>query len=247
MMDFLDLPVTTRITNRSADVSGRILDIAYPRAGKLRSRKVVSRSQVKATSKYPSWKLKRMVHAESSGERNGFQLLDADSTILRYREQPVRIRFELNGQLHEHYPDVHVERSNGPPGELWEIKPRLKHLDPEVLARTVFMQTTLPTHGFLYRPIANEDLEKEPRLSNARKLLKHGNRTIDARSREAMRLLFKNRGTIYWASVTSGDLGPNACSALCRLVLEGSVCFDFQHALTPTTPFRWEPAGGWML
>lgn len=130
-----------------------ILDISYPKPGKLRSRKVVSRSRARPTGKYPSWKMGRMVQWESVNELNAFRLLDASPEVLSFSEQPVAIKFILDGENLTHYPDVLVQYRNG--RELWEIKPKSEAVKPDVVARTLFMQAALPAFGFTYQLVSN--------------------------------------------------------------------------------------------
>lgn len=215
----------------------RIISITPPEEGKLRSRKVVSRSRARATGKYPSWKMGRMIQWESINELNAFRLLDANPAVTGYREQPCVIRYELDKQIHLHYPDVLV--LSGESKELWEIKPSSEAKKHEYVERTELLAAGLPNLGFSYRLVIAEDLTQEPRLSNALTLLKFGRAPVLDVEVEQLRQVILQTGTINWGSVTSGAFGPMGRQLVCRLVLEGVLSFDVEKPWTDATILHW--------
>jgi hypothetical protein len=203
---------------------GAILEIEYPKGGRLRSRKVVTRSRARSTGKYPSWKMGRMIQWESPNELNAFRLLDASPDVLSYREQPLAIRYVLCGEERIHYPDILVVRANA--RELWEVKPAGEAIRERNAERTRLLEAALPNYGFTYRMVVAEDLAAQPRMENVLALLKHGRKAIDVVQREQVRRAFLTSPVIQWHNATNGDLGPNGFASLCRLVLEGVVSVD---------------------
>lgn len=212
-----------------------ILEINFPENGKLRSRKIVSRSRARPTGKYPSWKMGRMVQWESPNELNAYRLLDATPDVSAYREQPLTIHFRLNGEKHIHYPDVLVEWRKS--RELWEIKPESEALLPEYVERTKFLEGALPKLRFTYRMVLAEDLDRQPRLWNVLTLLKHGRAPIGALERERLRELLAETPEITWELATAGDLGKNGRTIISRLALEGAICCDLEQPLSANTVF----------
>lgn len=150
-----------------------ILEIRFPEEGDVRSRKIVTRSRSRATGKYPSWKMGRMIQWESTNELNAYRLLDANPAAIAYHEQPLTIQYVLDGETHKHFPDTLVQW--GSSRELWEIKPSSEACRPEYVNRTRFLEAALPQLGFAYRLVLAEDLNKEPRLAIT------GNRSISHR------------------------------------------------------------------
>jgi len=211
-----------------------ILCLEYPQNGAHRARKIICRSKAIPTGKYPSWKMKRMMHWESPHELNAFRLLDGDPAVLSFHEQPLTIRFILNGVLHWHYPDVLVDY--GTRRELWEIKPACDAADPDLVTRTHFLEKELTSSGLNYRVVIGEDLAREPRLSNFLKFLQHGRRPITHVEREQVRLLLENNNEISWG--TAMDLfGPSKSRIFSRLFLEGYVGCNVNEPLTSETKF----------
>lgn len=214
-----------------------ILEIKFPADGEVRSRKIVTRSRARSTGKYPSWKMGRMIQWESSNELNAYRLLDANPAATAYHEQPLCIRFVLNGETHMHFPDTMVQW--GTSRELWEIKPSSEASRPGYVERTRFLEAALPKLGFAYRLVVAEDLKKEPRLSNVLTVLKFGRAPITDLAREQFRQIILASGSIQWKRVLDGDFGPQSRNVACRLILEGVLAVDLEHALTPDTCLTW--------
>ncbi|MFA6063613.1 MAG: hypothetical protein WC736_13570 [Gallionella sp.] len=208
------------------------ISIEFPTDG-LRARKVISRSNAKATGKHPSWKMGRMMHYESVHERNVFRLLDACIDVSSYHEQPCRISYVMDGVKRTHYPDVMIV----PKGqkELWEIKPNSDEIDPEVAQRTAFMEQNLPHLGYGYRLITGEKLSKSHRLQNASLLLRNGYLPVPAIEREKIRQIFKMDNNIHWEFFKQDTADRKALGHVCRLILEGKLHIDLENKISNET------------
>lgn len=121
------------------------IQIIFPKDGKVRSRKIVKRSNARNTGKYPSWKMRRMMHWESVHEGNAMRILDATPNVTSFTEQPCEIIYPFNGVLHSHYPDLMV--IEGKHREFWEVKTESDANSPENAERTEFLIEALPTYG----------------------------------------------------------------------------------------------------
>src|SRR5580692_8771394 len=126
----------------SRDANSYIKSIVFPESGEARARKVVSRSNARATGKYPSWKMQRSMQWESVNELHAFRLLDCDPGVIRFKEQPCRIEYVGVDGLHRHFPDILVETRVCK--ELWEVKPLAQAMRPEVSLRTELLLRELP-------------------------------------------------------------------------------------------------------
>lgn len=214
-----------------------ILAIEPPANGKLRSRKVVSRSRARGTGKFPSWKMGRMVEWESPYELKVFRIIDADPTILSFSEQPVVISFLMSGEVHRHYPDLAVQRQSGV--ELWEIKPRKDNVDAETKARTELLSSALAEYGIRYELVGAAEFAQGSTLANAETLLKRGRTPVSAIEREQARRLFSDLLVVRWGDIVGGILGERGCRIICRLALEGVVGFAPESLLGLDTEFHW--------
>jgi hypothetical protein len=209
--------------------------IIFPEPEQLRSRRVVSRSNSRSAGKYPSWKMKRMLHWESAHELNAFRLLDCDPDVTKFGEQPCELEFVMDGVERVHYPDILVTTTAGE--EFWGVKPQSNALEPEVLARTELLSLALPRWGYVYRMVFAQDLARQPRLNNANLLLHFGARGVGDGEWEEIRRVVQQRGRLIWSEACCGDYGTKGCETLCGLVLRGILAIDMNSPVTPDTHF----------
>ena len=177
----------------------------------------------------------RMMHWESSGELNAFRLLDCDSNVTSYCEQPCRIAYVMDGVERIHFPDILVTTPGGK--QLWEVKPRSNALDPQVLARAAYLSRVLPRWGYEYRTVLAEDLSTQPRLGNAILLLSLGKRAASDCEWENIRRAMAEQGPLVWSEACAGNYGRKGREILCSLVLRGALAIDMNAAISPATKF----------
>jgi hypothetical protein len=232
-----------RLVDRYSDPAGveksdptpTISNIVFPESGRLRSRKIVSRSRARPTGKYPSWKMRRMIHWESENELNAFRLLDCDPDVSGFREQPCEIQYVLNGQLRSHYPDILVEKNGRK--ELWEVKPESQAGKLNVAMRTTLLEQGLHCWGYTYKIVSAGDLAMQPRQATACVLLSFGRRAATDCEREFIRRALSRNGSLLWSNACRGDYGPRGREILCSLVLQGVLSVDLTLPISPITRF----------
>lgn len=210
------------------------IQINFPQDGKIRSRKVVKRSNARNTGKYPSWKMKRMMQWESVHEGNAMRILDATPNVVSFSEQPCEIIYTLNDIQHRHYPDLMVIEGSRP--EFWEVKTESDANSSDVAERTAFLTEALPEYGYSYRIVLAEVLAKQPRLDNVKRLNKLGRQTISLIEQERIRRLFLNEPVIPWGVFEHHS--PQMLRNVSRLILEGKLSIDFNQTISPATSIR---------
>jgi len=215
-------------------VSG-ITNILFPPVGVLRWRDVVSRSQSRPSGKFPSLKMGRMLQWESRNELNVFRLLDCDSQIGTFTEQPCKIEYTICGVSTYHVPDILVDIDGRK--ELWEVKPNSEATQPEIAARTAFMSRHLPIWGYVYRVVLADDLLSQPRLGNANRLLQFGRDHVTECEHEFVRRTLKQSGRLMWSSACDGDYGARGRQILCRMVIDGVLSIDLNQIWSAKTQF----------
>jgi hypothetical protein len=220
-----------------ADLSSdcRILQVVFSSAEQVRSRRVVTRSRFRPTGKYPSWKMGRMLQWESMNELHAFQLLDCDPRVTAFTEQPCEIVYVDATETKHHYPDIYVEIGSNQ--ELWEVKAECEASQSEVSTRTERLTSGLQQYGFTYRVVLDRELARQPRLDNAKTMLRYGRRAASDNEREYVRLALKRNARLSWSEVCTGFLGSPGREIVCRLVLEGVLSFDVDSPLGPGTQF----------
>jgi hypothetical protein len=219
-----------------AKATGNIRSINF-HPERIRSRKVVSRSNARPTGKYPSWKMGRMLQWESVNELNALRLLDCDPKVKFFYEQPCEIEFVQNGIFRSHFPDLLVECVSGK--EMWEVKTQSDALKVDVSERTDLLKKVLPDWGYTYRLILADDLKRQPRLANANLLLKYGRKPVGLWDREEIRRELQVSESMSWSAACAGAYGKTGRENICRLVLEGILTFD---AMLPIATAEFVPS-----
>lgn len=208
-----------------------ILGIEFAAPGE-RARKVISRSNTRATGRFPSLRMNRMVVWDSPHEQNAYRLLDCIAAV-EFFEQPCTIHYRLDGVEHPHYPDTLVKMPTV--SALWEIKTASEAREPFFVARTRLLAAELPAWGYEYALVLAEDLAREPRLKNARLLLKHGRTPLSFEEMEYARRLFSVVNSLRWQDVVNGRHAPFNISQACRLVLDNVLYLNLDEPLGPDT------------
>lgn len=205
--------------------SGKIKSIEFAMVGKL-SRKVISRSNCRVTGKFPSIKCseRRMLHFESSLEEAAFLLHEVNSYVLNYKEQPAKIKFEMDGVEYAHYPDLLVETERGKVFK--EIKYRSDAEDPFIYKRTRFLSKSLPILGYEYEVITDDDILKQPRLDNSKYLFRYGRHPIDIIEQERIRKYIEKEECVLWGDVKRDVFGDFSVTKICRLIIDGVLAID---------------------
>ncbi|MDZ7660923.1 TnsA endonuclease N-terminal domain-containing protein [Thiohalophilus sp.] len=218
----------TRVNGTPRVIEG-VVDIQWAPGGK-RIRRVVKRSNKRITGKLPSWKMGRMLHWESKLERDALYLHEADPAVTFIREQPVRLRFMMNGELRSHVPDFYVE-TNGKK-IFREVKTTEDAALQEIRERTDVLKQLLPIHGFEYDVITDEEIKAEPRLENAKWITRLGKDTVSLVDEESIRRKIAEKGHVKWSEVKKDCFGDYSVPKACRLILEGNLRIDINKSIT---------------
>jgi hypothetical protein len=208
--------------------------INFPQDGKIRSRKVVKRSNARNSGKYPSWKMQRMMQWESVHEGNAMRILDANPSVISFNEQPCEIIYILNGEKRRHYPDFLVIEADQK--EFWEVKTAKDANQPEVAERTAFLTTALPYYGYSYHMVIAESLASQPQLSNIKRLNKLGRQALTVVQQETLRRLFKQQPVMDWSVFENQS--PVTLRQISRLILEGKLNIDLHQPIHAATQIR---------
>lgn len=203
------------------------IEINFPSNGKIRSRKVVSRSNARNSGKYPSWKMQRMMQWESSHEGNAMRILDATPCVISFNEQPCEIIYTLNGIKHRHYPDFMVVEQHR--REFWEVKTERDANDPEIAERTAYLIDVLPAYGYGYRMVLAEALATQPRLDNVKRLNKLGRHPVSVLEQETIRRIFMQEPVLQWGMFEAQS--PAVLQHVSRLILEGKLNIDLHQSI----------------
>ncbi len=212
----------------------QILEIEWSSGRKKRVREVVRRSNARVTGKYPSIKDEEVKQWESPLELNQMYRLDADPDVISYFEQPVILRYVLDGCVHKHIPDLVVKRSTGLIFQ--EIKTDEDAMNSDIKLRSNFMANHLPLLGYSYEVIVESEIFEEPYLTNIKYLLRHGRlyRSFLFGGGKIVKSI-EEAGYVLWKDICSGEFGDTGKNTICGLILDGRLTFDKYELLSDET------------
>jgi len=206
------------------------LELVMPEGGKTRVRKLIGRSRRVATGKYPSWKLGRLVHWESSQEAKVFRLLDACPGIKKFAEQPFLIRYLHGESWRQHVPDAAFCAYHGGLAVI-EIKSSLDKGRHEALERAEILGPRFAAMGVFYGVVLQEHLDAGLALANARLLLRRGSQQALQSDHEQVIQMVADQREIAAEDLTGRRLDANY--ALCvasSMVLRGHLSVNWSTA-----------------
>lgn len=216
--------------------------IEFAEPNKIRSRKVISRSNHRVTYKHPSHKTGRMNHAESLIERDAFILLDVLPDVINYSEQPALITYVANGVAHKHYPDLLVKYRNH--FEFIEVKTDDEADSFEIIERTNILKELLLPKGYGYNVLRESDIRNEPRFSNASYILRRGYCDLEIGNSNHIDEKLKSKNGLPWGSVINESIGVIAVNYVCNLILKGLISIKLNEELTADTALFFHKTGG---
>lgn len=132
-----------------------------------RSREVVRPTGGIVRGKFPSRKNGRMVHHEGLLELDAIYLFEASPQIVRYREQPVTIKYPDGARLRRYTPDFELVLTTGEV-VLIEVKPVRSLKDEEVRHKLDCIAAHLKRSAQIFVVLTDEIIRQEPYLSNLR-------------------------------------------------------------------------------
>jgi hypothetical protein len=135
------------------------------------ARKISNTGTRSLIGKFPSLKVGRIVWYESLLERDYMYLLEIDSDVISYREQPGRIYYTLEGRRHRYTPDLLVERKS----EKQIVEVKLKKVAEKEEYRRLFhiAGETCCREGYEFRVATDEMIRLQPRLNGVKLLYKY--------------------------------------------------------------------------
>ena len=153
-----------------------------------RSRNVVRRTTHRVVGRFPSFKSGRVVHWESQLERDMIRLLEFDSAVLFYREQPEPLTYFEGGKRRKYTPDFIAKTTNGV--TVFEVKPYEQSITSPLKEKLVAFQGHYAAQGVDFLVMTEREIRREPRLSNITKLLRYQRQIVSPTSMQVIIELF---------------------------------------------------------
>src|SRR5919206_3283789 len=133
-------------------------------------RKITNAGGMKKVSKFPSIKLKRVVKCESPLERDYVYLLEFGRANF-YEEQPLRIRYYMDGDKRHYTPDFLVEM--GDKKLIVEVKPAVKIVEEEYQTLFRIVSQICRQEGYDFVVVTDHMIRVQPRLQNIKILYRY--------------------------------------------------------------------------
>lgn len=155
-----------------------------------RARKVLSRSMPRTMGTFNSIKSDRLLYWESQYERDFMTHLEADHSVLRFREQPITTRLRVGGKMQRYTPDIYAEQVNGL--FVYEVKPekKLRKYSELFEAAKEFFES----HGYTYSVVTESEIHIEPLLANRKFLNSYARHRIGDRAVPAAKAILLTTG-----------------------------------------------------
>jgi len=126
-------------------------------------RKITNTGGMKLVSKFPSVKLGRIVRCESPLERDYVYLLEYSKAQF-YEEQPLRIRYYLDGERRRYTPDFLVKTDDKK--LIVEVKPEHAVLKDEYQTLFGIVSQICRQEGYVFVVVTERMIRIQPRLNN---------------------------------------------------------------------------------
>jgi hypothetical protein len=126
-------------------------------------RKISNRGCRKIIGKFPSIKCGRSVMFESLLEMDFLFILEMDSLVSTYSEQPLVLTYHLNGKLRKYVPDFKIQRTGIARHQLIEVKPLEKVF--KQLNKFKQVKKAAEAKGYEFHIMTEIFIRQEPRLS----------------------------------------------------------------------------------
>lgn len=202
-------------------------------------RKIPRYGAQKNIGKFFSVKTGLVAWYESLLERDEMYLLDFDPLVTFWREQPLKIRYVLNGKTHFYTPDLEVHRTSK--RQLVEVKSQDQVDSGRFDSLFRIATSACQDEGYEYLVATDQMIRQQPRLDNVKKLWKYARTPILPQHQLLCRQFFQEQQS---AEVELGDLveffksrGVGA-QVVYAMLFWGVLDFDLNQPLDQFTPVK---------
>ena len=196
---------------------------------------------ISVSSEFPSLKMDRRIGCESLLESDMACLLEVDSHVISYREQPV------GPDWHDGYGwtagtarDFWVVTTEGP--YLLEVKSATELADPEVRDRFRRMRASYHLHGIRLVVRSEATIRLQPRLDNSKLIIRHAHEIDDAMDLALSDVRAATKEPVSIAALKR-HLGPRlekrVFGSVCRFVFTDRAIINIDAPLNEEAVVQW--------
>lgn len=202
-------------------------------------RKIPRYGAQKNIGKFFSVKTGLVAWYESLLERDEMYLLDFDPLVIFWREQPLKIRYVLNGKTHFYTPDLEVHRTSTK--QLVEVKSQDQVDSGKFDGLFRIATSASQDEEYEFVVVTDQTIRQQPRLDNVKKLWKYARTPILP---QHQRLCWQFLQGKPFDEVVLGDLialfkskGAGA-QVVYSMLFWGVLDFDLNQPLDQFTPVK---------
>lgn len=191
----------------------------------------------KNITRFPSLKMKRVICGESLLELDYHNLLEFDSDVLSFQEQPLKIEYILDGSNHFYTPDLLVVRANGQ-RQIIEVKREADAVRPENQLLFSLVRPICERASYVFGLALDRDIRREPRLRNVKVLLRYARTHVSLQHRLACSDFFNKKSQSH---ATVRELVDFCCprdvspSKIYALICRGMLAVNIHETLGPNS------------
>lgn len=183
--------------------------------------------------RFHSRKMKRTLRARSDLEFDMFLLCELDPAVDAYIEQPLRLRYPLDGRTRWHMPDLFVRRAGV--GIFMAIIPEEEAALPDRERRWPAIGATLARSGFGYCVQTERHIRRQPRFSTLRALFADRHAPLpDCAIRRQLALAVPAGATVAISALLVG-FPQLATKHIHSLIVHGYLATDLDTSLGPAS------------
>lgn len=198
----------------------------------MRARTPKNSGTLKNIGKFPSIKNKSTVWFESHLERDFIYLIEFDKDVIKYQEQPFKIRYYLNEKKLIYTPDFFIERKNKK--QVVEVKPQSKTEKEEFIYFSEHMSNHLAADGYEYVVVTDLSIRLQPRLSNIKLLWRYARMQITAKHEILLHELFSCSANFTFSEIYSFlQQCKEQKELIYALLFHGYLLTDVEKSITP--------------
>ena len=150
--------------------------------------------------KVPNTKLQKMIHCESTLERDYVKVQQFDSSTINIIYQPIEIKYSYRGRKRRYYPDFLVEKENGEM-ILVEVKPEAYVKSERNALKFLVGKNYAQLKGWEYRIVTEFDIRKGLLIPNLDTLDALSLREIEPDMEVFLRTLMQEQGSMKFSEV----------------------------------------------
>ncbi len=129
------------------------------------------RNTKRKTGKFSSQKMGRLIKWESYLERDLIYLLEFETEVLKYIEQPFKITVKINGKVHWYRPDFLVQKKECI--EIIEVKPTWYLNEPESLQQRAIGEAFCSDKDIIFKVVTEKEIQEGNFLKNVKILFRY--------------------------------------------------------------------------